>query len=41
MDALRRSLCISRKDQVRNEIITHRMEIEGSLVRDIENMQLT
>jgi len=41
MDAMRRSLCISRKDRVRNETIKQEMGIEGNIVQDIEKKQLT
>lgn len=41
MDAIRRSLRISRMDKIRNEIIKERMGIEGTIIDDIERKQLT
>lgn len=40
MDAMRKVLGISRKDKIRNEIIKERMEIEDSIIQDIEKKQL-
>lgn len=41
MDAIRRSLCISRRDHITNEAIKQRMGIEGGIMKDIEQKQLT
>jgi hypothetical protein len=40
MDALRRSMRISRMDKIRNEEIRLRMGIEGTIINDIERKQL-
>lgn len=40
MDAMRRSLRISRMDKIRNENIKQKMGIEGTIVQDIEQKQL-
>ena len=36
MDAIRKTLRISRRDRIRNEEIKNRMEIEGIIAEDIE-----
>lgn len=41
MDAMRRSLRISRRDHIRNDSIKQQMGIEGSIVTDVEAKQLT
>lgn len=41
MDAMRRLLKISRMDKIRNENIKQKMGIEGTIVQDIEQKQLT
>lgn len=41
MDAMRRSLCISRTSHIRNDTVKQQMGIEGSIVTDIDNKQLT
>ncbi|XP_012228171.2 uncharacterized protein [Linepithema humile] len=40
MDAIKRSLRISRKDRIQNEEVRRRMGIDGTLYDDIERMQL-
>lgn len=40
MDAIRRSLRISRREHIRNEDIKNRMGIEGTIMKDIERRQL-
>lgn len=40
MDAIRRSMRISRKERVRNDEIRRRMGVEGTVVQDIERQQL-
>ena len=41
MDALRRSSRISRKDKIRNTTIRQQMGIEESIIKEIEQKQLT
>ncbi|XP_011706640.1 PREDICTED: uncharacterized protein LOC105461835, partial [Wasmannia auropunctata] len=41
MDAMRRSLGISRTDRIRNKIIKLEMRIEGDVMKDVERKQLT
>lgn len=41
MDAIRRSMRISRRERIRNDIIKQRMGIEDAITQDIENKQLT
>ena len=41
MDAIRRSLRVSRLDRVRNEDLRERMGMKGTVVDDIEKRQLT
>ena len=41
MDALRRSLGISRRDRIRNETIKQRMGIEGDVIQEVNIKQLT
>lgn len=41
MDAMRRSLRISRGDRVRNEVIKEQMNIEDTIRKDIDKKQLT
>lgn len=41
MEAMRRSLCISRRDRIRNEVVKQRMGVEGSIIQDVNVKQLT
>jgi hypothetical protein len=41
MDALRRSSRISRKDRIRNVTIRHQIGLEETIIKEIEQNQLT